>query len=493
MDGPLHRTGCPLGKGGCDNVVWNSPSLFYLPETMFVPLTPFLRRLVGFASFSLLCQPAVFAATAGKTDKPVATRSLAANRVAGVPDYAHSLAADTGWLEFGLESRTRYEMRRNDYASGLMHDHALVTRNLLYLGVKKVIDPLRLAVEFQDSRSFLSRLPDTPNVENRLEPLQAYAQLYFEDAIGAAPLSLSFGRIAFDWADRRLISRNRNRNTINAFDGLRLRLGNETAPWEIDAIAVRPVTRSIQNLDQSADDLMLYGLAGYWRGWSPHVVLEPYWLWLDQREARITALRRNLHTFGLHAFGQWGEGNAWDYDLSLAGQWGESGGRGHRAQALHGEVGRTWSSAWKPRLALWLNYASGDQNAADGGNQRFDSLYGASYAFYGYNSYFSLQNMINPALRLSFQPFKKLKCELIHRGYWLASDTDAWVKSGRRDATGNSGSFVGQETDVRLVWQVRTNLEIDLAYAHFFPGGFTANTGAAPASNFMQVAAALRF
>lgn len=101
--------------------------------------------------------------------------------------------------------------------------------------------------------------------------------------------------------------------------------------------------------------------------------------------------------------------------------------------------------------------------------------------------------MINPALRLSFQPFKKLKCELIHRGYWLASDTDAWVKSGRRDASGNSGRFVGQETDIRLVWQVRTNFEIDLAYAHFFPGGFTANTGAAPLADFMQVAAALRF
>lgn len=426
------------------------------------------------------------------TDVFVVTRSAAANRMAEVPGYAHALQADVEWFVFGLESRTRYEWRDRDYAFGLASDGALVTRNLLYLGVEKVLDPLRLAFELQDSRRFFSALPVSPNVSDTLEPLQAYAQLYFEHAVGDAPLSLSFGRMAFDWADRRLIARNRNRNTISAFDGVRLRLGNENAPWEIDAIAVRPVSRSIEKLDQSADDLMLYGLAGYWRGWSPRVALEPYWLWLDQREGGATQ-RRNLHTFGLHAFGQWGQDNAWDYDLSLAGQWGSSGGVAQRAYAGHVEAGYTWSSAWKPRLALWLNYATGDQNAADSSNQRFDPLYGASYAFYGYNSYFTWQNMINPAFRLSFQPFKKLKCELIHRGYWLASDTDAWVKSGRRDATGNSGSFVGQETDVRLVWQVRTNLEIDLAYAHFFPGGFTANTGAAPASNFMQVAAALRF
>jgi hypothetical protein len=166
-DSECHHALAEFATTWVDNVVWNSPSLFYLPETMFVPLTPFLRRLVGFACFSLLCQPAVFAATAGNTDKPVATRSLAANRVAEVPDYAHSLAADTGWLDFGLESRTRYEMRDHDYTRGLMHDHALVTRNLLYLGIKEVTDPLRLAFELQDSRSFFSACLPRPKCGTR--------------------------------------------------------------------------------------------------------------------------------------------------------------------------------------------------------------------------------------------------------------------------------------------------------------------------------------
>lgn len=426
--------------------------------------------------------------------KPITARSAAANRIAGRPDYAHSFSDEVSWLDVGLESRTRYEHRWNDYSTlGLITDDALVTRQLFYLGFKNAIDPLRFGFELEDSRRFLSDRQDNATIENEMELVQAYAQLHFDDEIGVAALSLSFGRMTLDWADRRLLSRNRTRNTISAFDGLRLRLGDETALWEIEGIAVRPVDRNIEDLDESSDNAALYGLAGYWRGWSPHIVLEPYWLWMDQSDFRGVPLERDLHTFGLHGFGQWGQKSAWDYDLSLAGQWGETMGDDHRAWAAHMEAGYTWSTAWKPRLALWFNYASGDEHAKDGSHERFDSLYGASYTFYGYTSYFSWQNMINPAVRLSFQPTKRVKCEVIHRAIWLASDSDAWVRGLRRDSTGGSGTYVGQETDVRLVWQVCKNFDIDLAYGHFFPGSFVNDTGASPPSDFVQIAGTLRF
>jgi len=425
---------------------------------------------------------------------PAVTRSVAANRIAAKPDYAHTLSNDVKWLEFGLESRTRYEYRWHDYSMpGLLTDDALVTRNLLYLAVKGPLDPLRLAVELEDSRRFQSDRIDNPNIETGFEFLQAYAQLHFDDTIASQPLRLSFGRMAFDWADRRVLARNRNRNTISAFDGFRLRLGDENAPWEIDAIAVRPVDRNVDSLDQSTDNASLVGIAGYWRGGSPHIVLEPYWLWFDQDDNRPAPIQRDLHTFGLHAFGQWGENSAWDYDLSLASQWGRTQGQNHRAWAAHVEVGRTFSGAWKPRLALWFNYASGDKNAADGSHERFDPLFGATYAFYGYSSYFAWQNMVNPALRLSFKPAKNFQVEFMQRAFWLASETDAWVRGLRRDRTGTSGDFISQETDVRLIWQVHKNFDIDLAYVHFWPGSFVANTGRAPQGNFIQMAGRLRF
>lgn len=438
--------------------------------------------------------------------KPVTSRSVAVNRTAETPDYARPLGEATGaygfdflksnldWLVLGLESRTRYEYRWHDYTtSSLTTDDALVTRNLLYLGVKNVLDPLRFAVELEDARRFFSDSPDVPNVVNEFELLQAYAQLHFDNVFGNAPLSLSVGRMCFDSIDRRLIERTRNRNAMTAFDGIRLRLGDEKAPWEVDAFAMRPVERSVEDLDSSSAHATLYGITACLRGWSPHVALEPYWLWLDQRDESDIKLRRNLHTFGLHAFGQWGEGAAWDYDVSLAGQWGTSRGLDHRAGAAHAEAGYTWSTAWKPRLALWFNYASGDRHPNDRSDERFDSLFGDNFSFYSYAGYFTWQNIINPALRLSFQPAKNLKCELIHRAIWLASDTDSWVRADRRDPTGGSGSYVGQETDARIIWQVCPSFDIDIAYAHFFPGSFTDRTGPSPQGDFVQIAATVRF
>lgn len=426
--------------------------------------------------------------------KLITTRAAAANRIAEKPDYAHSLNSDVSWLDFGIESRTRYEYRWNDYGSlNLLTDDALVTRNLLYLGIRNGLGPLCFALELEDSRRFLSERRDDPRIMDDFDLLQGYVQLHFDDVAGNAPLSLSFGRMAFDWVDRRLISRNRNRNTINAFDGFRLCLGSDAAPWEVDAIAVRPVERSIHSFDESSSDARLFGLSGYWRDWSPNFIIEPYWLWLDQSHFRDFSLRRDLQTIGVHTFGQWGQKSAWDHDLSLAGQWGKTQNLDHRAWAGHAEVGRTFAWPWKPRLGLWLNYASGDHHSGDGSNERFDPLFGASYAFYGYTNYFALQNLISPALRFSFQPAPKFKCELIHRLIWLDSDTDVWPRALRRDPTGGSGSYVGQEADARLAWQLCQNFDIDLAYAHFFPGNFTDNTGASPASDFVQVAATLRF
>ena len=437
-------------------------------------------------SFSLMAEDAGFA--------PVSTRSVAANRIAEQPDYAHSLGDALTGLHFGLESRTRYEHRWNDYSTpDLLNDDALVARNLLYLAIKGPLDPFRFDLELEDSRRFFSNGADNPNIETGFEFLQAHAQLYFEDALGGQPMSLRLGRMAFDWVDRRLLARNRNRNTISAFDGLRLRLGDEKGPWELDAIAVRPVQRQVGLPDDSTDNATLAGFAGYWRGASPHFVLEPYWLWYDQAEDQGTTLQRDLHTLGLHAFGQWGERSDWDYDVSLVGQWGETQGQRHHAWAAHIEAGHTWATAWKPRLAVWLNYASGDANAEDDRNQRFDPLFGATYAFYGFSSYFIWQNMVNPALRFSFKPASRVQLELMHRAYWLASDTDGWPRGLRRDPVGSSGRFIGQETDLRLVWQLGKNFDVDIAYALFWPGGFVDRTGSAPEGHFAQIAGTLRF
>lgn len=435
---------------------------------------------------------------------PVTTRAVGANRSPDRPAYAHPLqetARTNGWsameavdwLDAGVNARFRYEIRDADYRTpGLVNDDALFSQTLVYLGIRNVVDPLRLAGEFQDSRRMLSDRLSTPNEENYTEVIQAHADLYFADALDGQSLTAMAGRMTMDVVDRRLVARNRFRNAITSFDGFRFRLGEEKKPWEVDAFAMRPVERNTDGFDESNNSSWLYGVTGYWRAGSPGIEVEPYWLWLDQKARQGVPLQRSLHTFGFHVFGLWDEGH-WDYDGSFAGQLGETRNLPQRAWAAHAESGYTWKVPWRPRLGLWMNYASGDHDPGDGMQQRFDPLFGATFAAYGYTGYFTWQNIMDPAIRFSVQPTDRLRAELIYRGYWLASDRDAWVRGLRIDRSGTSGSFIGQELDLRVTYPFWRWLEGEIVYAHFFPGGFVANTGPDPGSNFTYIQATLKF
>ena len=67
------------------------------------------------------------------------------------------------------------------------------------------------------------------------------------------------------------------------------------------------------------------------------------------------------------------------------------------------------------------------------------------------------------------------------RGYWLADKRDAWVPAGVRDPTGNSGSFVGSQLELRVRWRILPeNVTLEGGYARLFAGEFIDD---APTSN----------
>jgi Alginate export len=362
----------------------------------------------------------------------------------------------------------------------------------VYLGVREVIDPVRLAVEFQDSQRAIADRPILASEINFADILQAHLDLHFDDVVAGQSFTASFGRMTFDAVDRRLIARNRFRNAINSFDGLRLRFGAEKDPWEVDAFALQPVLRDTDGFDRSNNNSRLFGVTGYWRRGSPGIQFEPFWLLNDRTRGPGVSLSDNQHTFGVHTFGHWAE-SRWDYDLSLIGQLGRRGAESVEAWAVHGEVGYTWDVDWQPRLGLWVNAASGDQRPGDGTNQGFDPLYGATFSFYGYTGYFLLNNIISPSVRINVQPTSRIRSELIYRTIWLESSRATWARANRGDPSGQDGDFVGQEVDMRFSYGFFRWLEAEVIYALFLPGSFVANTGPSPLSSFSYLQVTLRF
>lgn len=391
--------------------------------------------------------------------------------------------AQLDWLLLGADYRARYEVRHQDYRRSTLSDDPLLLRTRFFLGVEHLLDPLRIGIELQDSRIVHSEVADNTRDVNKADVLQAYLELYGSDVFGSGqPLRLQAGRLAFEYLDRRLISRNPWRNTTNAFDGFRLLSGSRQGLWWLDLLAVQPVEIRTDDPDRGEEDRWFYGAIGSWSGWSQVATLQPYVLMLD--EDRPGAARREILTTGLRAYAVLKSG--FDYDLDLALQTGKQGTGDLQAWAGAAELGYTFDAIWAPRLSGSLGYASGDEDPADNENNRFNRLFGFGRPWSA-NDYQIWENIIAPKAHIELKPSAALQLELGYGAFWLASDTDAWSPASRRDQTGSSGDFIGQELDSRVRWRAHPQIELIGGYTHFFPGGFTRNTGPAPDSDFVYL------
>lgn len=417
--------------------------------------------------------------------------------------------SDVDWLDVGLEYRARYEYRDNDFRrSDENIDHPLLLRTRAYVGVKNILDPLRFAVELQDSRrnhGDYTREYDTRDV-NQADILQGYLELYFDqnflgkDDLGNnRPVWVKAGRLAWESLDRRLIARNEWRNTTNTFQGVRANIGEKKNDWQLEVFAVKPVQRFTTRLDEVDHSQNFYGVIGDWRGLSEYVTFEPYYFLLKQdgdevqydangkAAAANTKIDREIHTAGLRTYGALG---GWDYDFVYNKQWGHQDRLSnagafiaeldHDAYAFSAEVGYTFKHPWKPRVSASYGVASGDKNPTDGKNERFERLFGFARPWSN-NDYIQMENVRTPKVHLEFDPqvsfLQNVKVDTSFSWYKLDSDTDRWnAGANLRDQTGRSGKDLGKEYDLRMRFPINQYASLNLGYAHFWAGDFVQDT-----------------
>lgn len=416
------------------------------------------------------------------------------------------------WLDIGLDYRFRYEYRDNDFRRGRdTIDEPILLRTRGFVAIKNILDPLRFTLEVEDARrnhSQFTREFDTRDV-NYAEPIQAYAELYFketplgkDDLGNDRPISVRAGRHAFEYTDRRLIARNEWRNTTNNFQGVRTIIGQQKNDWQLDLLALKPVQRFTNQLDEVDHAQDFYGVIGDWRRWSEVVTLQPYYYLLKQDGNKVeydangkaaaanTKIDREIHTAGIRAYGVVGK-SGWDYDVSYAKQWGNQDRLSnagafiseldHDAYAYNAEIGYSFNHPWKPRLSAFYGVASGDKNPTDGKNNRFERLFGFARPWSN-NDYFQMENLVAPKVRAEFDPqldlVPGLKVDVGYSWYRLDQERDRWNGAGLRDNTGRSGKDVGEEVDIRVRFPINKYIAANLGYAHFWAGDFTKETTA---------------
>lgn len=431
-----------------------------------------------------------------KPTAAAAERPWRADEAIGVPS----------WLRFGLEHRSRFEHLENDFrtaASG--NSTALSLRTLLSAELK--LSPVVVVAELQDSRAYATDVtPLSTTIVDPLEILQAHAGLRHKGAfLDGDSAALTLGRFTMDVGSRRLVARNEFRNTINAFTGIDLQW---TSPGRhvLRGFAVLPVIRlpsdpaELANnpieLDHENTDALFWGL---FFGSAPLLAgaqLESYVFGLHEGDnADAPSANRRLVTPGVRLWRAPAAGQL-DFQVEAMLQLGTSRAStqatdttdlAHRAFSGHVTGGYRFDVAWSPRVALQYDYASGDGDRIDRINGRFDPLFGArrfEFGPTGLYGAFARSNISSPGLRVEVAPHRTVDAFAAYRLFWLASSRDAWTTAGLRDPAGASGSFVGQQVEARVRWNVfPKNLALEVGSAYVVRGEFATDAPNAKSSN----------
>ncbi len=398
-------------------------------------------------------------------------------------------------LLLSISHRTRYESLDNQYrakingipASG--GDQALALRTLIHARAQfqhflLIAEMEDSRIELADSASATSSNRLTTTIANPLELLQAHIVIPFDNFLfDGSHSTIRAGRFTMDVGSRRLIARNRFRNTLNAFTGLdwQWTLANKT----LRGFYVLPVQRRVAGnildnharLDSEDFNVRFWGVNYSQTLFKTANHGEIFLFGLNEYDRKSQPTKnRNLYTFGFRIWRKPSIGY-WDYQLESVYQLGHSRRSktsttilNHWAHFHHGELGYHFSVYGAPRLVAQFDYASGDNNPNDHQNNRFDTLFGARRFDFGPTSTygaFARSNLISPGVRLFWNPLNKTSMMIAARGFWRASTADVWTTAG----INGSKPYIGSQLELRLRWNVLPkNLQLEAGVTHLFAG-----------------------
>lgn len=426
----------------------------------------------------------------------VAAFSLASGHAVAADTLYAALGSPDGWKISG-SFRVREEAIVDQFrpAPAAVNDQFLSLRTTLF--AEYAHGPVRAGAELFDSRGYGERRTSSVSTTevNALELGQAYVALDVDRGGDA----VTVGRFTMDDGSRRLVARNQFRNAINSFTGVRFDWRGADATgrlfWTMPQVRrpddVDGIHDNAVRWDRESPELQFFGGA-FTRKLFGGASLEVYGYGLEERDsARLATRNRRLFTPGARLYRPPSSGLV-DYDLEGIYQTGHARASTRPADArdlkveawfLHAEMGRTFRTAWNPRLALQYDQASGDKGEA-GKYTRFDTLFGSRRGEYGPTSLWGAvqrANLRSPAVRLEVTPSRRWDAAAAVRGLWLDSATDSFAATGVRDPAGRSGRFAGTQAEARArYWIAPGAVRLEGGAAWLFKGRFLARAPNAP-------------
>jgi hypothetical protein len=397
------------------------------------------------------------------------------------------------WLHLGLDFRTRYEsysqpIKKNETTGGAQFSE----RTDVQVGIH--YKPFKFHVEFLDARPLYNYgLTASSRMEDRNDLLQLYGSVGTDNFLGSGlPTELQIGKFTQAFGKSRLIARSNYSNVPFSFVGAHWTLGTRK-DWEIRAFVMRPVQNHQTSPDTVPSDTLFSGMS-YLDQRMPwfHTELYTYYISQNEQVQGTTGINQDqttqgqladLYTLGFRLFKPEAKATL-DYEIESAYQFGQSALKPGSpvlntfGYFQHAEIGYTFALPWTPSIRFKYDYASGDSDPNDNSNGRFNPLFGTQnfpFTYTGIWSLFKRSNISSPGYVVSVEPLKDVQAIFKQRFWWLAQSKDEFVGAGLQDPTGQAGTYVGSELDLRLAWTVSQNLLLEGGWLYLIKGSYYSN------------------
>jgi len=394
------------------------------------------------------------------------------DRFARVTDTAKRLSFGPNvTADFGGEFRLRYHNEQGHALSRLngQDDTFTLSRLRLYANVE-VGDRLRFFGEIIDARSYGESFGPRGIEEVHWDALNAFAEFRGQR------VGVRFGRQELQFGAQRLVSPLDWGNTRRSFDGVRVDFTGNPVRVSAWYTAPRQITAGFGS---RTDDNTRFGgvYATYTQG--TQTTLDGYLLHLENDPSD-----REIWTVGARYAGS--RGNTF-WELEGAFQFGDQAGSDVRASMLTAGVGYMFKDhPWQPKVSLYYDRASGDDDPTDGRIETFNQLFPLAHAYFGFIDLVGRQNIEAVSLRAQARPHRRLQLAAALHHFRLNEAADGLYNAGgatiRSDPTGASGRDVGNELDLTATVSLSDRAAWQVGYARFWGGSFVTATNPAGVS-----------
>jgi hypothetical protein len=370
------------------------------------------------------------------------------------------------YLSLGANLRERFET--NDAAdfgtSGNHADDYLISR-------LEVDSDLRVAGQVQvfaqlQSDYAIGKNMHSPVDQDRLDLEQGF--LAITEPLGDGTLKVRLGRQQFGFDLQRFVSVRDGPNVRQSYDAAWV--DYEIGKWRFISFFSHPVQdRDIEPFDDYSSTRLSYGGVRAERQLTSSISVSTYvsrfvqdgahWISAAGDERRdIVDVRFNGVQGGL------------DWDVEGMSQTGRIGARAIHAWAFGSLSGWTWhSAAFKPRIGLQVDAASGDKNPSDGQLNTFNPLFPNGYyvTLSGYTGYV---NFIHVKPSFTIQPIPTIKVMAALGLQWRETTADAVYAQPTipiADTAGEGGAYTGTYGQLRADYAYNGHLSFAVELVRF--------------------------